>query len=47
MLGAGVATAITAGQHFELRLTLAWPILDAPNLRAGTPRAYLGLAYQF
>jgi len=45
--GAGVGAYLTAGQHFEARLTLAWALHDTPLTRAGEAQAYFGVGFQF
>ncbi|HAM70457.1 MAG TPA: hypothetical protein DCM86_02310 [Verrucomicrobiales bacterium] len=46
-LGTGLGAYITAGGHFEARLTLAWALLSTPLTQAGTGRAYFTVGYQF
>ncbi len=45
--GSGVSCFITSGQHFEARMTLAWALLNTPDTRAGSARAYFNLGWQF
>jgi hemolysin activation/secretion protein len=45
--GTGVGFFLTAGEHFNARLTVAWALLDAPLSSAGTAQAYFSLGYQF
>jgi hemolysin activation/secretion protein len=47
MLGTGVSGLVNAGDHVELRLGLAWALLDTPSSRAGTARAYFSFGIQF
>lgn len=45
--GTGIGFFFTAGEHVDARLTLAWALLDAPNTRAGSARAYFAIGVQF
>ncbi len=47
MLGAGVSGLVNAGDHLELRLGIAWALLDTPSSHAGNARAYFSFGLQF
>ena len=45
--GTGLGFYLTAGQHFDARLTLAWALHDTPTEHAGNARAYFSVGFQF
>ncbi len=45
--GTGVGFYLTAGEHFDARLTLAWALHDTPATHAGEARAYFSIGLQF
>jgi hemolysin activation/secretion protein len=45
--GTGVGFYLTAGEHFDARLTLAWALHDTPASYAGEARAYFSVGFQF
>ena len=45
-LGAGFALTASIGSHLDARLTLAWPLIDAPS-KSSTPQLYFGAGAQF
>ena len=45
--GTGLAFFLTAGEHFDARLTLAWALTDTPTTAAGTAQAYFSVGAQF
>ena len=45
--GTGPAFFLTAGEHFDARLTLAWALTDTPSTHAGEARAYFSIGCQF
>lgn len=45
--GIGVGVAVTAGEHFDARLSLGWGLLDTALTHAGTTRAMFSIGYQF
>jgi len=45
--GTGVGFYLTAGEHFDARLTLAWALHDTPATHAGEARAYFSVGLQF
>jgi hemolysin activation/secretion protein len=45
--GTGIGFYLTAGQHFDARLTLAWALHDTPTDHAGNARAYFSVGFQF
>lgn len=46
-LGTGFSTFLTVGEHFDARLTVAWPLLKNPENRAGATQAYFAVGWQF
>jgi len=46
-LGTGTSFYLTAGPHFDARLTLAWALQDTPSTKAGSMRAYFNIGFQF
>jgi hemolysin activation/secretion protein len=47
MLGTGLGFYVTAGQHFDARISVGWAVLSTPGTRAGQARAYFNVGYQF
>jgi hemolysin activation/secretion protein len=47
LLGAGLGVSANVNNQVDMRLTVAWPFVDAPNRSAFTPRAYFSLGGQF
>ena len=45
--GTGVGFYLTAGEHFDARLTLAWALHDTPATHVGETRAYFSVGFQF
>jgi hemolysin activation/secretion protein len=45
--GTGLALFLSAGEHFDARLTLAWALTDTPTTTAGTAQAYFSVGAQF
>jgi len=45
--GTGLGFYLTAGEHFDARLTLAWALQDTPATYAGEARAYFSVGIQF
>lgn len=45
--GAGFGVSANVNNHFDVRVTVGWPLLDSPNRRAGDPRAYFSVGGQF
>lgn len=45
--GTGVGFFLTAGEHFDARLSLAWALLNTPTARAGSAIAYFSVGAQF
>jgi hypothetical protein len=55
--GTGLGFFLTAGEHFDARLTLAWALADAPSSSnpnetlvaspAGSIQAYFSVGFQF
>jgi hemolysin activation/secretion protein len=45
--GTGLGFYLTAGQHFDARLTLAWALNNTRLTRAGDTRAYFSIGVQF
>lgn len=45
--GAGFGVSANVNNHFDVRITVGWPLLDSPNRRAGDPRAYFSVGGQF
>lgn len=45
--GAGFGFFLTAGQHFDARLSLAWALENSPTARAGNALAYFSVGAQF
>jgi hemolysin activation/secretion protein len=45
--GTGVSFFLTAGEHFDARLTLAWALNDTPTTAAGSAQAYFSVGAQF
>ncbi len=45
--GTGLGFYLTAGEHFDARLTLAWALHDTPATCAGEARAYFSVGFQF
>jgi len=45
--GTGLGFYLTAGEHFDARLTLAWALHDTPSTYAGEARAYFSVGFQF
>ena len=45
--GTGVGFFLTAGEHFDARLTLAWALVGTPTTRAGNVQAYFSIGTQF
>lgn len=45
--GTGLGFYLTAGEHFDARLTLAWALHDTPATYAGEARAYFSVGFQF
>jgi len=43
----GVSFFLTAGEHFDARLTLAWALSDTPTTTAGSAQAYFSVGAQF
>ncbi len=45
--GTGLGFFLTAGEHLDARLTLAWALQDTPTTAAGTAQAYFSIGAQF
>jgi hemolysin activation/secretion protein len=45
--GTGVSFFLTASEHFDARLTLAWALSDTPTTTAGNAQAYFSVGAQF
>jgi hemolysin activation/secretion protein len=45
--GTGFGTFLTAGEHFEARLSLGWALLNTPTTSAGSLQAYFSVGTQF
>jgi hemolysin activation/secretion protein len=45
--GTGLGFYLTAGEHFDARLTLAWALRETPATHVGETRAYFSVGYQF
>lgn len=45
--GTGLSFFLTAGEHFDARLTLAWALKSTPTARAGSALAYFSVGTQF
>ena len=45
--GTGVSFFLTAGEHVDARLTLAWALHDTPTTTAGNAQAYFSIGVQF
>ena len=45
--GTGVSFFLTAGEHFDARLTLAWALAGTPTTAAGNAQAYFSVGAQF
>jgi hemolysin activation/secretion protein len=45
--GTGLGFYLTAGEHFDARLTLAWALHNTPATYAGEARAYFSVGFQF
>jgi hemolysin activation/secretion protein len=45
--GTGLGFYLTAGEHFDARLTLAWALHNTPATCAGEARAYFSVGFQF
>jgi hemolysin activation/secretion protein len=45
--GTGFGFYLTAGEHFDARLSLAWALMDTPTARAGSALAYFSVGAQF
>ena len=45
--GTGVSAFLTAGEHFDARITLAWALKETVLARAGSARAYFTVGWQF
>ena len=45
--GAGFGLSANINNHLDMRISVAWPLLDAPNAQVGEPRAYFSLGGQF
>jgi hemolysin activation/secretion protein len=45
--GTGAGVYLTAGNHFEARLALAYALLATPTTRAGSAQAYFSVGFQF
>ncbi len=46
--GTGAGFYLTAGEHFEARLTLGWALQSTPQgATAGSARAYFNVGLQF
>jgi hemolysin activation/secretion protein len=45
--GTGFGVFLTAGQHFEARLTLGWALHSTPVTSAGGIQAYFSMGTQF
>jgi len=46
-LGTGFGVFVTAGEHFDARLTLAWALRDTPVTKAGDAYFYFRVGLQF
>jgi hemolysin activation/secretion protein len=47
MWGTGIGVVANIGQRYDMRLTVAWPLLDTPFTSAGRTHVYFGLGAQF
>jgi hemolysin activation/secretion protein len=45
--GFGFGATASIGNHFDARVTIAWPLLDSALVHAGDPHVYFALAAQF
>ncbi|HLX68204.1 MAG TPA: ShlB/FhaC/HecB family hemolysin secretion/activation protein [Verrucomicrobiae bacterium] len=45
--GTGFSAFLTAGEHFDARLTLGWALLGTPENAAGSAQAYFSVGCQF
>jgi hemolysin activation/secretion protein len=45
--GTGAGFFLTAGEHFDARLTLGWALLGNPENSAGSAQAYFSVGFQF
>jgi hypothetical protein len=45
--GTGFGVFVTAGEHFDARLTLAWALHDTPVTKAGDAYFYFRVGLQF
>jgi hemolysin activation/secretion protein len=45
--GTGLGFFLTAGEHFDARLTLGWALLNTPTMQAGNAQAYFSVGFQF
>ena len=45
--GVGLGVTATIGDHVDARLSIAWPLLDGPQRRAGDAHIYFALGAQF
>ncbi len=45
--GTGAGFYLTAGEHFDARLSLAWALRDTPLTTAGSAFAYFSIGFQF
>jgi hypothetical protein len=45
--GTGLGFYLTAGEHFDARLTLAWALHNTPAAYVGETRAYFSVGFQF
>jgi len=46
-MGTGLGFYLTAGEHFDARLTLAWALHDTPATHVGEARVYFSVGLQF
>jgi hemolysin activation/secretion protein len=45
--GTGIGFFLTAGEHFDARLTLGWALQGTPTTKAGNAQAYFSIGAQF
>jgi hemolysin activation/secretion protein len=45
--GLGFGLSANINNHFDAKLTVAWPLTDTPNTPDGSPRAYFSIGGQF
>ena len=45
--GTGLGFFLTAGEHFDARLTLGWALEGTPTTKAGNMQAYFSIGAQF